>query len=641
MSRLAPNMFDRHYDDLVELGRSVLPSSAPAWTDHNAHDPGITLIELLAWIAEAQIYSLSKPRRDERQSYATLMGVEPHGARPARGLIWPNHDDPTGPAAILFRGRIIDTDKAVRLERAETPSFRPVHRQLWIPARVSGLKTGLADGTEVDHSDANRRGGPSFQPFGADEGRDAIFRMELEATGHDPLFEPGRPELTRLILGVRADSMPDAGTRAGSASGRSPIEVALVADGERIALPVVEDATDGMLRTGFIALDISSVEIEPRAAVLEFGAPEGLARSPRLLRIEPNVVPIIQRTPVTQNETSVVGSPDEAFDLNTPGLEFEAGREPVTVAVEASGTIESWSRTDEFSDCGPEDHKFALDPAAERITFGNGVNGARLPAGSTLSAAYSVTEGPAGNIAANRKWLVGGFSGVFGVNPDPTAGGEEASSWKAQRREARRIVREEHALVSARDFEDAARELAGLEVGRAVMMPPSQADTATGTMRLLAMRARYGPGEGETTETPRWLESVRARLASRVALGSRLRMIAPRYVRFSVTALAEAEPMNDPQEVRRNVIREIEARLNLVRDKPSDRERALGLPVTRRDLAAWIQALPDVRQVRELTIHVPGKGDVPAVELPRNGLPVFDQAQSDIQVVRGDAGGAA
>ena len=89
MSRLAPNMFDRRYADLVELGRSVLPSSAPAWTDYNAHDPGITLIELLAWVAEAQIYSLSKSRRDERRSYARLMGVTPHGTRPASGLIWP------------------------------------------------------------------------------------------------------------------------------------------------------------------------------------------------------------------------------------------------------------------------------------------------------------------------------------------------------------------------------------------------------------------------------------------------------------------------------------------------------------------------------------------------------------------------
>ena len=47
MKRLAPDFFDRRFDDLVETGRSRLPSLAPRWTDYNAHDPGITLMELL------------------------------------------------------------------------------------------------------------------------------------------------------------------------------------------------------------------------------------------------------------------------------------------------------------------------------------------------------------------------------------------------------------------------------------------------------------------------------------------------------------------------------------------------------------------------------------------------------------------
>ena len=84
MSRLAPNLFDRRFADLVEQGRSRLPSLAPDWTDHNAHDPGIMLMELLAWVAEAQIYSLARARRDERGAYAALMGRNSRGARPAQ-----------------------------------------------------------------------------------------------------------------------------------------------------------------------------------------------------------------------------------------------------------------------------------------------------------------------------------------------------------------------------------------------------------------------------------------------------------------------------------------------------------------------------------------------------------------------------
>jgi hypothetical protein len=60
MRRLAPDLFDRRFQDLMEVGRARLPGLAPDWTDHNAHDPGITLMELLAWVSEAQLYSLGR-----------------------------------------------------------------------------------------------------------------------------------------------------------------------------------------------------------------------------------------------------------------------------------------------------------------------------------------------------------------------------------------------------------------------------------------------------------------------------------------------------------------------------------------------------------------------------------------------------
>ena len=356
------------------------------------------------------------------------------------------------------------------------------------------------------------------------------------------------------------------------------------------------------------------------------------------MRIEPNAVPIIQSTKKLETKDGD-GSPDQDFDLETPGLEFEPGADPVGIEVETLGKIETWLRTDRLDECGPGDLKFALDPVAARVTFGNGVNGARPPANSKIHATYSVTEGRTGNIAANRKWVVTGFTGLFGLNPDPTSGGEGSFAWEEQRRAARRAVRERHALVSAKDFEEAALELAGLEVGRAWIMPPSDGDIATGTMRLVAMRARVGGAEpGDIPETRRWLESVRSRLASRVGLGSRLRVVAPRYVEFSISAQLEAEPGKDPEDVRRNAMEQMAERLTLVTDKPGVRVRPFGLQVSRRDLTAWIQKLPDVRQVRELTIRVPGRGVVDPVELPANGLPLFDPLGSDIQIVRSGAG---
>src|SRR5581483_7920401 len=62
----------RTFDNLVDIARSIIPTVAPAWTDHNTHDPGIMLAELMAWVAEAQGYALSRVRRDERAAYARL-----------------------------------------------------------------------------------------------------------------------------------------------------------------------------------------------------------------------------------------------------------------------------------------------------------------------------------------------------------------------------------------------------------------------------------------------------------------------------------------------------------------------------------------------------------------------------------------
>ena len=50
------NLDDRGYAELVEEARALIPSLYPEWTHHNPTDPGITLIELLAWLTEMLLY---------------------------------------------------------------------------------------------------------------------------------------------------------------------------------------------------------------------------------------------------------------------------------------------------------------------------------------------------------------------------------------------------------------------------------------------------------------------------------------------------------------------------------------------------------------------------------------------------------
>ena len=73
MSLQIPNLDDRNYADLVQEALSMLPRYAPAWTNHNPSDPGITLIELLAYYTEMLIYRLNRVTRENKIKFLRLL----------------------------------------------------------------------------------------------------------------------------------------------------------------------------------------------------------------------------------------------------------------------------------------------------------------------------------------------------------------------------------------------------------------------------------------------------------------------------------------------------------------------------------------------------------------------------------------
>lgn len=64
---------DRAYADLVDEARALIPVYDSAWTNHNESDPGITLIELFAWLAEMQIYALDQITDEHRLTFLRLL----------------------------------------------------------------------------------------------------------------------------------------------------------------------------------------------------------------------------------------------------------------------------------------------------------------------------------------------------------------------------------------------------------------------------------------------------------------------------------------------------------------------------------------------------------------------------------------
>ncbi|MCI0485450.1 MAG: putative baseplate assembly protein [Blastocatellia bacterium] len=104
-----PNLDDRRWTDLVDEGRALIPLYAPEWTDHNIHDPGITLIELFAWIAEMDIYWLNRIPERHRRKFLALVGIVPHPPAASHTVL--SFSLPGGtqslslPATVEFSGR--------------------------------------------------------------------------------------------------------------------------------------------------------------------------------------------------------------------------------------------------------------------------------------------------------------------------------------------------------------------------------------------------------------------------------------------------------------------------------------------------------------------------------------------------------
>jgi len=81
-----PKLDDRTFHDIVEEAISMIPRYAPEWTNHNPSDPGITLIELAAWMTDLLIYRLNQVPDKNYVAFLNLLGIKLRAPRAARGL---------------------------------------------------------------------------------------------------------------------------------------------------------------------------------------------------------------------------------------------------------------------------------------------------------------------------------------------------------------------------------------------------------------------------------------------------------------------------------------------------------------------------------------------------------------------------
>lgn len=137
MAITLPNLDDRRWADLVEEARSLIPVHAPGWTDHNVHDPGITLLDLFGWIAESDIYRLNRITPSLRRKFLRLIGIDVRPPLPARTVLGIELRPGAAPFA-LPAGSELET--VVSGNRFRTDTEWPL-----IPGRLLAVQTGAED----------------------------------------------------------------------------------------------------------------------------------------------------------------------------------------------------------------------------------------------------------------------------------------------------------------------------------------------------------------------------------------------------------------------------------------------------------------------------------------------------------------
>src|SRR3954454_10944831 len=70
-----PNLDDRTFDQLVAAARARIAATAPEWTDLSPGDPGMTLVEVFAYLAETMIYRLNRVPDKLYVEFLRLIGV--------------------------------------------------------------------------------------------------------------------------------------------------------------------------------------------------------------------------------------------------------------------------------------------------------------------------------------------------------------------------------------------------------------------------------------------------------------------------------------------------------------------------------------------------------------------------------------
>lgn len=369
-----PNLDDRGFEQMLQEARKSIPKLLPEWTDENAHDPGITLLELMSWMTELQQYYLNRVTEKNERKFLKLLGIQPKEPVSARAEVTFASADRL---AIIPKGTPLAAGRHV-FETAETVKL--------VPAAVEKVIVRTEGGFT-----SSPQAGVAYYAFGAEARKGSRLLLGLDR----PL-----PEQTEITLSIRLFDdypVPVAQGPAETAPLISTASVAWTYAGEaegEVWQPVelVKDTSVHLSQSGELVFRLRS----PMKAWSFFPADdkkrywlccellgEGYEISPKVEKLALNTVPAVQQDSFSQTYTfHSTGEPGLRLSKDTHLALY--GKLIVQVQ-DAQGRWRDWSQTDRLEDCTAEAACYELSRNVRdgqlMIRFGDGVNGAIPPEG--------------------------------------------------------------------------------------------------------------------------------------------------------------------------------------------------------------------------------------------------------------------
>ncbi len=529
-----PRLDDRRFDDLVEELLARVPAHTPEWAPQQSGDPGRTLLELFAWLADTILYRANLIPERQRLAFLQLLGMPMQPARAARGLVSIFLDEQNPLTSVTLA-------KEARL--AGPADFESLSEVIVMPVRAECYYKRALSRDEKD------------ELAEVIEGLRQFHNLEDPVTAYvsTPIFVGGMYDKTGLdVVQDTADRSLWIALLAGRPEDVAAVKSALAGEGEKteilnigivpaVELPASFDDVrpSGALEHGWWISTPNLVDDVPvysslrrlsdttseysrrgierlvlPGGVEDFGLLEGDARKeanagvgdrpPRLddpdrlarlvawLRMRPadklesmplswvgiNAVEIDQRRTVRSRVIGQSdGSADQVFQLAATSVEAES----LALEVEESGRgYVQWQAVSDLALSGRDDAVFVLDSEAGTVRFGNGIFGRIPEAGRRIRVARMRSGGgPAGNLPAGtlKQIEARGLDGTAisrklkVVQGLASEGGAAAETLdEAERRIPARLQHRNRA-VTEEDYRLLAAETPGAGLGRVEVLP--------------------------------------------------------------------------------------------------------------------------------------------------------------------------